>query len=59
VEPAKNFKVEPQRSAKVERAHEETTGEEQNSERTDDEVYHQRHERAAQKEKNIIVKIEL
>jgi hypothetical protein len=58
-EEGKVKQVEPPKTLQGERAVEETTGEEQNSERTDDEIYHQRHERAARKEKTIIVKIEL
>lgn len=58
-EEGKGKQLEPNKELKFERAVEETTGEEQNSERTDDEVYQARHQRAEAKEKNIIVKIEL
>ena len=58
-EEGKGKQLEPAKELRFARAIEEPTGEEQNSERTDDEVYQARHQRAEQKEKNIIVKIEL
>lgn len=45
-EEGKGKQLEPAKELKLEKAVEETTGEEQNSERTDDDVYMARHERA-------------